>query len=194
MNCCVQLILEQYIFMEGEHLLLLFQWSNPYRLVLYHLFCYSLYFTNTSCSCLLASATESKMFLSLVSAMEFMGNLLLKPLNGLLQDTGNIFATWIYDMNRVLWQKPVFKATIHNPLFASLLKSDHLAAAIKEDEDEVFWKASYYLLFAVIPILKAPKYCEQWAAFLQSTKFSFWQSMQVKHCLISRKFMMTKIL
>ncbi len=56
--------------------------------------------------------------------------------------------------------KPALKATIHNPSFSSLSKNDRVAAAIADIEDDVFWKAIYFLLRAVFPALKALRYCD----------------------------------
>ncbi len=79
---------------------------------------------------------------------------------GLLRGAGTRFATWFYAMHRALRMKPVLKATIHNPSFASLSKNDRVAACIQDIEDEVFWKAIYCLLRAVFPALKALRYCD----------------------------------
>ena len=79
---------------------------------------------------------------------------------GLLRGAGTRFATWFYAMHRALRMKPALKATIHNPSFSSLSKNDHVAAAIADIEDEVFWKAIYCLLRAVFPALKALRYCD----------------------------------
>ncbi len=79
---------------------------------------------------------------------------------GLLNDVGTRFATWFYAMHRALWMKPVLKATIHNPSFVSPSKIDRVAGAINDIEDEVIWKAIYFLLCAVFPALKVLRYCD----------------------------------
>ncbi len=58
----------------------------------------------------------------------------------------------------MLCQKQALKATIYNPSFASLSRNDHVAAAIKDIEDEEFWKAR--LLSAVFPSTKALWHCD----------------------------------
>ncbi len=103
--------------------------------------------------------------LGLVQAMEYMSNSLLKPQhsvmgeNGLLLGAGTRFATWFYAMHTVLHQKLALKATIQNPSFASLLRNNHVAPAIKDIDDKVFWKVIYCLLHALFPALKALMYC-----------------------------------
>ncbi len=63
-------------------------------------------------------------------------------------------------MHRALRQKPALKATIHSPMFSNLSKNDRVAAAVRDVEDDVFWKAIYCLLRAVFPALKALRYCD----------------------------------
>ncbi len=73
---------------------------------------------------------------------------------------GTKFATWFYAMHQALSQKPILKATIHNPSFASLTKNDHVVAAVNDMEDEVIRKAIYCLLCAVFLSLKALRSCD----------------------------------
>ncbi len=77
----------------------------------------------------------------------------------LLCGAGTRFVTWFYAIHRALFQKPALKATIPNPSFGSLSKNDCVAAAFNDIEDEVFWKAIYCLLHAVVPALKSLQYC-----------------------------------
>ncbi len=44
-------------------------------------------------------------------------------------------------------------------ILCKAFKNDHVAAAVNDIEDEVFWKAIYCLLCAVFPALKALRYC-----------------------------------
>ncbi len=69
------------------------------------------------------------MCLGLVQAMVYMPKSLPNPALsmmekiGLLCGAGMRFATLFYAMHRALPMKPVLKATIHNPSFASLFKN-----------------------------------------------------------------------
>ncbi len=80
--------------------------------------------------------------------------------NGLLHGAGTRFATCFYTVHRALPMKPAQKATNNNPSFASLSKNDHVAAAVYDIKDEVFWKAIHCHLYDVFPALKALRYCD----------------------------------
>ncbi len=53
----------------------------------------------------------------------------------------------------MLCQKLALKDNTHNPSFAILSRNDCVAAAIKDIEDVVFWKAIYCIHLAVFPAL-----------------------------------------
>ncbi len=157
-------------FHGGEHVLSLFfsdlSKLKPIQVRSIFFAVFFLFQYLTFCSSLFSSAADYTMFLGPVPVMEFMPSSLFKPLPsimvkiGLLHGAGSRFATWFYAMHRALRMKPPFKATIHNPSFASLSKNDCVAAAIVDIEDEVFWKAIYCFLRAVFPALKALQYCD----------------------------------
>ncbi len=44
-------------------------------------------------------------------------------------------------------------------MISNLSKNDHVAASVRDVEDDVLWKAIYCLLGAVFPALKALRYC-----------------------------------
>lgn len=76
---------------------------------------------------------------------------------GLLQGAGTHFVTWFYSMHQLLWQKAALKATMHYPDFTHLTKNYKVEEAVKDIENEVFWKALYFLLYVLS--LLSWKYC-----------------------------------
>ncbi len=96
------------------------------------------------------------MFLGMMQATEYMPNSLLRLLHstmkkGLLQGAGTRFATWFYVMHRVLWQILRLK-------FCQSFKNDCIEAAIKDIEEEIFWKSISCLVHAVFFALKGLRY------------------------------------
>ncbi len=147
-------------------------------------------------SYLLSRAAGCIMFLVLAQAMEYTPSLLLNPVllmmekNGLLHGVDTKFVTWFYTMHRVLRMKLAFKATTHNPSFASLLKNDQVAAAVNDIKDEVFWKVICCLLCALFHALKASRYCD--SNIPATNKFFSWCSKRMKHCMTRSCFLMIK--
>ncbi len=91
---------------------------------------------------------------------------------GLLRGAGTWLPTWFYSIHWLLQQKVALKTTIYNPDFPHSTKNLSVEEAIKDIENQVFWKALYCLLHSVFSALKALQYVilinHQW------TKFSFW--------------------
>ncbi len=86
---CVQFILKQCVFMEGNIFVLVFQWPIQsqthtgwyYVLLFILLHCFNVFFTF-----MLSIATGCITFLGLLPAMEFMHNLLLKPKHFMMEN------------------------------------------------------------------------------------------------------------
>ncbi len=74
---------------------------------------------------------------------------------GLLCGARTWFATWFYAMHRLLQQRQALKATIHNQTFIDLPKTNGVIKAVRDTEDNNFWKHIYVLLCALFSSLKA---------------------------------------
>ncbi len=137
-----------------------------------------------------SSTASPIIFLGLVPAKEFIPSSLPKPLhtmirkNYLLWGTGLSFASLFYAIHRLLCQKLALKGTIHNPLFTTLWKYDHVVAAIKGIKSECFWKASSCLLDTVFPALKALRYCDSNVLEMDNV-FCIFLSRQVDEALLN---------
>ncbi len=62
---------------------------------------------------------------------------------GLLRGAGTHFATWFYAMHWLLRLKRALKVTIHGATFESVAKNARVVLAVKDIEDEVFWKSIF---------------------------------------------------
>ncbi len=63
-------------------------------------------------------------------------------------------------MHRLLQQRHALKATIHNQKFIDLPKMGHGIEAVRDIEDNDFWKHIYVLLCALFSSLKALRLCD----------------------------------
>ncbi len=70
------------------------------------------------------------------------------------------FATWFYALHWLLRLKRALKATIQGAAFKSVAKNARVVLTVEDIEDEVFWKSIFCSLKAVIPALKALRYCD----------------------------------
>ncbi len=59
---------------------------------------------------------------------------------GLLLGAGTQFATWFYAMHRLLQKRCALKATIHNQKVIDLPKTACAIEAVRDIEDNIFWK------------------------------------------------------
>ena len=61
---------------------------------------------------------------------------------------------------RVLCHKDVLKTTIHTLEFKELLKNDKVRGAVRDIENETYFKAVYILLQAVFPAICALRFTD----------------------------------
>ena len=78
---------------------------------------------------------------------------------GLLRGAGTRFATWFYDMIRLLRMRNPLLATIHQEKFRGLELKESARLAVLDIQDTVFWKALYTLLRATYPAIRVLRYC-----------------------------------
>ena len=78
----------------------------------------------------------------------------------MLRGAGTRFATWFYAMMRLLRLKDPLRATINQIKFCDLELNDRARSALIDIVDDVFWRALYALLRAVIPEIRVLGYCE----------------------------------
>ena len=86
---------------------------------------------------------------------------------GLLRGAGTRFATFFYAMHRLLRQKNVLLATIHQEKFRLLEvagtgagSNSRVRGCVNDIEDKNFWKSLYILLRAVFPAIRFLRYCD----------------------------------
>ncbi len=104
------------------------------------------------------------MFLDLVPAMEYIPSSLIQLLFSIMGEKLVYYIMWEPDLLKSNAQSSMYKASIEGthpqPIICTSFKNDHLAAAVNDNEDEVFCKAIYCLLCAVFPALKTLRYCD----------------------------------
>ena len=69
-------------------------------------------------------------------------------------------ASWFYAMMRVLCHKDVLKATIHTLQFRESAKNEKVRGAVRDIENDAFFKALYILLRAVFPAIRALRFTD----------------------------------
>ncbi len=55
--------------------------------------------------------------------------------------------------------KKALKETVHGAAFDSVAKNVQVVLAVEDVEDEVFWRAVFFLLRTVFPVLRALQFC-----------------------------------
>ncbi|KAL3772048.1 hypothetical protein ACHAWU_008070 [Discostella pseudostelligera] len=79
---------------------------------------------------------------------------------GLLRGASTRMASWFYAMMRLLWLRLPLKATIHQQKFLDLHLTPSVRSAMRDIDDDNFWKSMYILLRAVFPALRALCFCD----------------------------------
>jgi len=79
---------------------------------------------------------------------------------GLLRGASTRMASWFYAMMRLLRLRLPLKATIHQQKFLDLHLTPSVRSAMRDIDDDDFWKSMYILLRAVYPALRALRFCD----------------------------------
>ena len=74
---------------------------------------------------------------------------------GLLCGADTRMASFFYSMHRCLRQRRALLATIHSSLWESVELNQRIRKAIRDIENDDFWKALYFILRCVWPALRA---------------------------------------